>query len=58
MSKTIQGTLIAAVLLIIIATILDSTLVAGGSGVVLTVGLLYAFVVNKRDIERSKENTA
>lgn len=60
MSNTIQGTLVAAVMLIIIATLLDSTFVAGGSGVVLMVGLLYAFVVNKRDIERSEsiEETA
>lgn len=54
MSKTIQSTLIAAVLLIVIATIFNSTFVAGGSGVVLIVGLAYAFVVSKRDLDRDQ----
>ena len=54
MSKTILGTLVAAVLLIVIATIFGSVIVAGGSGVVLMVGLIYAYVVSKRDIERGE----
>lgn len=52
MSKTIQGTMIAAVLLIVIATTFNATFVAGGSGVVLLVGLIYAYVVSQRDLER------
>ncbi|WP_209347772.1 hypothetical protein [Pontixanthobacter sp. CEM42] len=54
MSKTIQGTLVAAVLLIVIATLFNSTFVAGGSGVVLIVGLAYAYVVSKREVERGE----
>jgi len=58
MSKTIQGTLIAAVLLIAIATIFNSTFVAGGSGLVLLVGLSYAYVVSKREVERGEKTGA
>lgn len=54
MSKTTQATLIAAVLLIVIATIFNSTFVAGGSGVVLLVGIAYAYVVSKRETERGE----
>lgn len=54
MSITIQRTLIAAVMLIIIATLVDSTFVAGGSGLVLLVGLAYAYVVSKREVERGE----
>jgi hypothetical protein len=52
MSKTIQATLVFAVMLIIIAVIADSNFVAGGSGVVLMVGLIYSYVVAKRDEAR------
>ncbi|MDN3645257.1 hypothetical protein QWY75_03430 [Pontixanthobacter aestiaquae] len=54
MSKTIQYTLVAAVLLIVVATFFNSTFVAGGSGVVLIVGLGYAYVVSKREVERGE----
>ena len=52
MSTTIHRTLIAAVLLILIATLSNSAFVVGGSAVVLLVGLVYAYVVSKRDAER------
>ncbi|MEO9463371.1 MAG: hypothetical protein ABJ242_11640 [Marinomonas sp.] len=52
MSKTILATMLIAVLLIIVAVIADSTFVAGGSGVVLMVGIVYSYVVAKRDAER------
>jgi len=54
MSKTIQGTLIAAVLLILVATLFNSAFVAGGSGLVLLVGLIYAYVVSKREFDRGE----
>ena len=54
MSKTIQGTLVAAVMLIVIAMLFNSTFVAGGSGVVLIVALAYAYVVSKREVERGE----
>lgn len=54
MSKTIQITLVAAVLLIVIATMFNSVFVASGSGLVLLVGLAYAFVVSKRELERGE----
>ena len=53
-SKTIQGTLIAAVLLILVATLFNSAFVAGGSGLVLLVGLIYAYVVSQREVERGE----
>ncbi len=52
MSKTILATMLLAVLLIVIAVIADSTFVAGGSGVVLMVGIIYSYVVAKRDADR------
>ena len=54
MSKLVQGILIAAVLLIVISTIFNSLLVAGGSGIVLLVGLAYAYVVSTRDLIREQ----
>lgn len=54
MSKMIQGILIAAVMLIVFAVIFDSAFVVGGSGVVLLVGLGYAYVVSKREIARGE----
>ncbi len=46
--------MIAAVTLIVIATLFNSTFVAGGSGLVLLVGLVYAYVVSKREVERGE----
>ena len=54
MSKMIQGILIAAVLLIVIAVMFDSRFVVSGSGIVLVVGLAYAYVVSQREIERGE----
>lgn len=51
MSKTIQGILFAAILLLLVATIFNSAFVAGGSGIVLLVGLAYSYVVTKRDMD-------
>ncbi len=58
MSKTILATLIAAVVLIVIATIFQSTFVAGSSGLVLMVGLIYSYVVAKRDADRGEGQKA
>jgi len=53
MSKTTIGILAAAVGLILLSTLFGAAFVAGGSGVVLLVGLIYAFVVTKRELERA-----
>jgi len=52
MSKTTFAILFASITLIIAATLLGASFVAGGGGVVLTVAIIYAFVVTKREIER------
>jgi len=54
MSKLIQGITIVAVLLIVVSTIFNSLWVAGGSGLVLLVGLIYAYVVSTRDLIREQ----
>ncbi|MFN2100061.1 hypothetical protein [Altererythrobacter sp. MF3-039] len=54
MSKITLFILIATVVLIIAAVLTDSAFVAGGSGVVLLVGLAYAYVVSKREAERQE----
>ena len=56
MSKTIQIILIAAIALIVCAVLFNSTFVASGSGLVLLVGLGYAYVVSKRDAERESSD--
>lgn len=55
MSKTILATLLAAVFLIVIATIFQSTFVAGSTGLVLMVGLIYSYVVAKREADEGGE---
>ena len=50
MSKVTLGILFAAIGLAIVATYFELAVVSGGSGVVLVVGLIYAFVVTKREI--------
>ena len=50
MSKVTLGILFAAIGLAIVATYFELSVVSGGSGVVLVVGLIYAFVVTKREI--------
>ena len=49
MSKNIRGTIIAAALLIVVATVFKSTFVVVGSGLVLSVGLIYASTVSLRN---------
>ena len=53
MTRNIQIILIAAIVLIVFAVLFNSTFVASGSGLVLLVGLGYAYVVSKRDAERA-----
>ncbi len=52
MSMTTLGILFAAIALIIISVAFGANFVAGGGGIVLVVGLIYSFVVTKREIER------
>ena len=58
MSKNLVAILFAAVLLIVLATVYNSTFVAGGSGIVLVVTLGYAYVVSKRESERRETGEA
>ena len=55
MSKVSVGILFAAVGLITLGTYFNVPFVAGGSGVVLVVGLCYSYVVAKREMERVSE---
>jgi drug/metabolite transporter superfamily protein YnfA len=55
---TTLGILFAAIALIIISVAFGANFVAGGGGVVLTVGLIYSFVVTKREIERGDQAAA
>lgn len=52
LTRNMQGILIGAVALIVLATFFNSAFVVGGSGVVLLVALGYSYVVRKREIER------
>lgn len=58
MSKNLVAILFAAVLLIVLATVYNSTFVAGGSGIVLVVTLGYAYVVSKRESEHRETGEA
>lgn len=51
MSKVSIGILLAAIALIIVAMFFNASFVAGGSGVVLVVGLVYSYVVAKREVQ-------
>lgn len=54
MSRTTQGIFLFAVLLLLAAVIFQTAVAAGGGAAVMLVGLIYAYVVAKRDIERAK----
>lgn len=54
MSRTTQTIFLAAVVLLVLAVINHMRFVAGGSGLVLLVGLIYAYVVSRRDEERKQ----
>ena len=58
MSKTTLSILFAAIALIVTSVAFGATFVAGGGGIVLTVGLIYSFVVTKREIERGDQAAA
>ncbi len=58
MSKTTLGIFIAAIVLIIAATAMQATFVAGGAGVVLMVGLIYSYVIAQRDQERANGDSS
>lgn len=53
MSKTTLGIFLASVAMLFIALLVNSTFVAGGSGLVMLVGVIYAYVVTRRDEERA-----
>lgn len=51
MSKVSLGALLAAVALVVLAVVFDVPFMRGGSGVILLVGLIYAYTVAKREVE-------
>lgn len=53
MSKTTLGIFIASVAMLFAALLVDNTFIAGGSGLVMLVGVIYAYVVTRRDEERA-----
>ncbi len=54
MTNVTYGIFLFAIFLLILAVIFQLPIAAGGGAVVMMVGLIYAFVVTKRDFERSK----
>jgi preprotein translocase subunit SecY len=54
MSRTTFGIFIASVVMLFVALLADNTFIAGGSGLVLLVGVIYAYVVTRRDEERAR----
>jgi len=58
MTKTTLAIFLTAVALLLLAVLLEMPFVAGGGGVLLMVGLIYAFVVARRDAERTGAETA
>jgi len=58
MSNTILGIFLSAVMLLFVALLVDNTLIAGGSGLVLPGGIIYSYVVTRRDEERDSQASA
>ncbi len=56
MTPITKGIFLIAVALLIVAAIFQMPIAAGGGAVVMMVGLIYAFVVSKRDVERLEAN--
>lgn len=54
MTPITKGIFLVAVALLVLSAIFQMPIAAGGGAVILLVGLIYAFVVTMRDIERSK----
>jgi len=54
MTKITQGIFLIAVALLVLSAVFKAPVAAGGGAVVMLVGLIYAFVVTKRDVERSQ----
>ncbi|NQX94966.1 MAG: hypothetical protein HRT64_08630 [Erythrobacter sp.] len=52
MSKFTLGILLAAAVLIVLATYFNVLFVAGGSGVVMVVALAYSYVVARREVAK------
>ena len=52
MTPITKGIFLIAVVLLIVSAIFQMPIAAGGGAVVLMVGLIYAFVVSKRVVER------
>lgn len=53
MSKVTVGIFLSAVVLLLLAAVFQLQMVAGGGALLMLVAIIYAFVVTKRDIERS-----
>ena len=54
MTKVTYGIFFAAVAMLLLSAVVPLPIAAGGGAVVMMVGLIYAFVVTKRDLENSK----
>lgn len=54
MTPITKGIFLVAVALLVLSAIFQMPIAAGGGAVIMLVGLIYAFVVTMRDIERSK----
>lgn len=56
MTELTKGIFLSAVLLLVISAVFQAPIAAGGGVVVMLVGIIYAYVVTQRDIERSATN--
>lgn len=52
MTELTKGIFLSAVLLLVISAVFQAPIAAGGGVVVMLVGIIYAYVVTKRDIDR------
>ncbi len=58
MSNTTLGIFLGAVALLFLALLAGNTFIAAGSGLVMLVGVIYAYVVTRRDEERTAANAS
>jgi len=54
MTNLTKGIFISAVLLLVLSAIFQAPIAAGGGAVVMLVGIIYAYIVSKRDEERAR----
>jgi len=54
MTTLTKAIFLAAVVLLVLAVVFQTPIAAGGGAVVMLVGLIYAYIVTRRDQERAK----